>query len=151
MNSSKRGDLFVKVFIIILGLLFTIPSVYKIGHYISHNSQSIKTVGEIVKPGEGIYFGCRPFIEFYDENNQKIEIRSDINYYIFFCPEKGDKVSLIYKKENPESAMVSSYLHNLFILGFFTIIGSFFIYSAFSGRISEKKDFKIKPTKTMTR
>jgi hypothetical protein len=139
MNTDKIGNIFVKVFIITLGLLFTIPSVYKIGYSVSHNSKSIKTVGEVTKPGEGAYFGCRPFIEFYDEKKRKVAIRSNINYYIFFCPQKGDKITLSYNKENPEIAIISSNLHNLFIPGLFTIIGSFFIYSAFSGRTNDER------------
>ncbi len=90
-----------------------------------------------MKSGRGRLLGCKPFIAFHDENNQKVVMRSNINYFVFFCPQKGDKLSLTYRKKGPEITMVSSGLHNFFMPVFFIAIGSFFLYSAVSGRIGK--------------
>jgi len=82
--------------------------------------------------------GCKPFIEFYAENQRKVVIKSNVNYFVFFCPEEGDKISLTYRKENPEIAVLSSNLHNVFIPAFFIIVGAFFLYSTVSGRIGKE-------------
>lgn len=71
--------------------------------------------GKVVKPGKGQYLGCKPFIEFYDVEDSKIEIKSEINYYIFFCPKIGDKIKILYTKNDPTKAIVASLLHYLII------------------------------------
>jgi hypothetical protein len=138
MNSETIGNLVLRGFVVLLGILLTIPSVYKIGHYVFHSRRSIETVGEVVKSGRGMFLGCKPFIEFYAENQRKVVIKSNVNYFVFFCPEKGDKISLTYRKENPEIAVLSSNLHNVFIPAFFIIVGAFFLYSTVSGRIGKE-------------
>ena len=138
MTSDKMGNLLLRIFVALLGLLLTLPSVYKIGAYAVHRSRSIETVGEVVKPGRGMYLGCRPFIAFHAGNKDKVLIRSNINYYVFFCPRTGDRSGLSYRKDNPEIAMLSSNLHNFFMLALFVAIGAFFLSSAVSGRIGQK-------------
>jgi len=129
------GTLFTKCLILIFALLFIIPCSYKIYSYINYKKESLIAIGEVVKPGKGQYLGCRPYVEFYDDEGSKIEIKSAINYHIFFCPKIGDKVKIVYKKNDPKSAKIASLLHYFIFPGLFVIIGIYFLYSIFTKRI----------------
>jgi predicted RNA-binding Zn-ribbon protein involved in translation (DUF1610 family) len=39
-----------------------------------------------------------------DVEGSKIEIKSEINYYIFFCPKIGDEIKILYTKNDPTKA-----------------------------------------------
>lgn len=129
------GSFFTKCIVLVFGLLFIIPCSYKINAYVKHNNEALMAYGKVVKPGKGQYFGCRPYIAFYDAEGSKFEIKSEINYYIFFCPEIGDKIKILYTQNDPTKAMVASLLHYLIIPVIFVIIGIYCLYSVFTGKV----------------
>lgn len=129
------GHFLTKCIILIFSLLFIIPCSYKIYSYMNLKKESLMTIGKVVKSGKGQYLGCKPYIEFYDTEGSKIEIKSAINYHIFFCPKIGDKIKILYKKNDPTNAIVAGILHYFVIPGLFIMIGIYSIYSVFTKKI----------------
>jgi hypothetical protein len=50
MNSSDIGELFTRLFVLLLGLMILIPSVYKLCSYCVFRYQSVQVYGSIDRP-----------------------------------------------------------------------------------------------------
>ena len=115
--------------------MFIIPFSYKIYTFVNHKKESLIAIGKVVKQGKGQYLGCKPYIEFFDFEGSQIEIKSEINFHIFFCPKIGDKIKIYYNKNEPKNALIASRLHYFIIPGLFIILGIYCLYSIFTKRI----------------
>jgi hypothetical protein len=126
VNSTFIGDLFTHLFMLVIGILFIIPT-YKLYSYCIFRYQAVSVYGEVTRPAVGKYLGARPLITYKDAHGVSHEIKSEINYYWFLAPKKGDRLKLFYRKDDPETAMCDSLLHYIFLPLVFFSIGAFII------------------------
>lgn len=123
INSGSIGDLFVNLFMCLLGLMIAISMAYKIFDYVRFQNQSTEVEGVVTDVGCSGYFGCKPFIEYVDAGNQVYEFRSKHNYYFFASPEKGDKVQVCFLNSDHQKAIISNTFYGIFQPLYFFLIG----------------------------
>jgi len=87
-----------------------------------------------VKQGMGQYLGCKPFIEFYDGDGIKFEMKSEVNYYFFSCPKIGHNIKILHNKSTPSKNLTVSIMHYLIIPAIMICIGLLTIYMIFLNR-----------------
>jgi len=83
----------------------------------------------------GRTFGCRPIIEYIDNYGTSHEFKTRIIYNFFICPEKGDKIKVLYREGMPDKTIVASYFHNVFFAGIFILSGLYLIYVGGRGKL----------------
>jgi hypothetical protein len=130
-----------KFLILMFSMTFIIPGTYKLSSYVFALYQSNIFSGVVVKQGMGKYLGCKPFIEFYDDEGFKREVKSEINYHFFFCPKKGDKIKLIISRKDPLEIYSSNIAHYIIIPVILVSIGLLIIYSSFFKKVPRNENF----------
>jgi hypothetical protein len=140
------ANFIVKLFIIAVALVLLIIGVYKISSFYFIVKQSNIQTGIVVKKGMGKFTGCKPFIEFYDNEGIKREFKSEINYYVFFCPNVGDKIEVLSLKSNPSNAISYNFIHNIFIPAFLICIAFWIIRSIHTQKSTSGDIEKVKST-----
>jgi hypothetical protein len=130
ISLDRIGDVFIKVFVLALGLIFVIPMSYKIYVYAHKRTLSIATLGEVVSdPKIGSDLACRPQIVYSNHAGQTYEFKSKINFYWIFAPLKGDSLKVRYMKNAPEKAFVDSFYNYIVLPLQLLLIGAYIIYS----------------------
>jgi len=135
MKSSLAGRILVNSLVIGLGLIILIPSLYRISIFSYHHFKSITISGEVVEKGMGRTFGCRPDIQFTDNNGTAREFKTKIIYHFLVCPEEGEKVKILYREERPDSTIVASYFYHVCLSTIFILIGLYLLYIGGRGRL----------------
>jgi hypothetical protein len=135
MKVHSVGRILGNSLVFALGLIIFIPSFYKISVFFHHNSNSVTISGEVVDKGMGRTFGCRPNIRFADSSGTVHEFKTKIIYHFLVCPEKGEKIPILYREEMPEKTIVASYFHHVFLALVFILIGLYLMYSGGRGKL----------------
>ncbi len=135
VKSSLVGRILFNSMVLVLGLILFIPSFYKISAFCYHRFHSVAISGEIVAKGMGRNIGCRPNIRYTEPNGSPREFKSKIIYHYLVCPEKGEKITILYREGMPEKTIVAGYFHYGFFSGIFMLIGLYLIYVGGRGRL----------------
>ena len=114
-----------------ISMVFIAPGLNKIGSFLLALSKSNHYTGIVVKEGMGKYTGCKPFIEYHDNEGYLREFKSEINYHFFFCPKKGDEIKLISNKNQPTKIYTINLVHYIFIPIFLILVGCWVAWSCF--------------------
>lgn len=113
IDSNHIGDIFIYLFMGLIGLVIATSTLYKVYDYVRFYRQSIVVNGVITKRGCSGYFGCKPFIEYVDTDNRSYGFRSRVNFYFFAAPEKGDQIPIAFLKKDHQKAIVSSTFYSI--------------------------------------
>lgn len=124
VNPDIIGDIFAHLFVLAIGMLFLIPASFKLYAYLSFRHDSTPTIGTVTKAGMGQYLGSRPFVQYSDTQGNLHEIKSEVNFYWFFAPRKGDRIHLLMQNNNPDSAIISSFFHYIAMPLFLILVGA---------------------------
>jgi hypothetical protein len=133
MLHQKMDNVFEKIFALFVVLLFLFPGCYKLTSFLLFKQNSVLRYGTVVKQGMG-QMGCKPFIEVFDDEGLRHEMKSEVNYYFFTCPKIGDRVEILYNKSAPEKSITVNFIHYLVIPLIMTSIGLLTFYMAFLRR-----------------
>lgn len=115
IDKATGGNIFTNIFILSIGLLFLLPAAYKIHRFASFSHNAFLVNGTVEKEGTGRFLGSKPFIRYASEDGSEHEFKSEINYYWFFAPNKGNDIEILVLKDFPGSAITNSYLHYIII------------------------------------
>lgn len=132
MKSSRVGDLIPKLFMLLIGIMFVIPPVYKLYTYCSFRYRSISVYGVVSDHSRGRGMGGRPFVKFADQSGNHYEIKSQAKTHWFYAPRQGEKIRVFYLKDAPQVAIVDSTFHYIVFPLSLVIIGSFIIAYVFT-------------------
>jgi hypothetical protein len=130
MTSSLIGNLFTKLFVLLIGLIFILPS-YKLYSYILFRYQSVSVNGIIVMPSRGRDIGARPLVEYHDQQGNTYEIKSKAKTHWLFAPKKGEQIKVLFLRDAPEKAMVDSIFYYVVLPLCFVAIGVTMVFLVF--------------------
>jgi hypothetical protein len=122
------SNIFEKASALLIALIFLSPGCYKIYSFLSFKQHSVSLTGTVVKQGMGRYLGCRPFIEFNDEQGVTMVMKSEVNYYFFSCPRIGDEIEILHNELTPEKNITVNITHYLVIPIIMISIGLLTVY-----------------------
>lgn len=132
VNASERtGGWVITLFVVFLGMIFLFPAGVKVTRYVFLCTHSTAVTGTVTRAGMGNYMGAKPYVTFTDHHGRVHEIKSRVNYHWFFSPAVGSKMRVRYPSNQPENAIVDSYLHYLIIPMVFVLIGVYILYCLF--------------------
>ncbi len=131
ITSENIGDLFVNLFMCLIGLMIVVSTAYKIYDYLHFKRQSLETKGVVTDIGCSGYFGCKPFVTYVDTQNQVYEFRSKLNYYFFAHPKKEEKVQILFLVSDHQKAIVSDLYYNIIQPLYFLLFGLFIVVVIF--------------------
>lgn len=135
VKSALVGRIFFNSMVFVLGLILFVPSFYKISAFAYHRFNSIAVSGEVVNKGMGRTLGCRPNIRYTEPNGNIREFKSRVIYHFLICPEKGERVTVLYREGMPEKTIVAGYFHYVFFSTVFILIGLYLMYVGGRGRL----------------
>lgn len=137
MRRDRDAALFLKGFVLLLGLVIIIPTLSKFLHYATVRLHCTHVYGSVTRTGHGQYLGSKPYVTFKDGKGDVYEVRSAVNYYFLFAPKRGDRLRVYYSASDPQSALVDNWVHYLLLPLVFLSIGFFLIYSVFVNSFKE--------------
>jgi hypothetical protein len=143
MNSSYIGELFTKLFVLLLGFIFLIPSLYKLCSYCVFRYQSVEVYGSIDSPLWGRNFlGGKSIVQYKDAFGKIHEIRSKVRIHWFHAPEKGEKVKVLFSKRDPKIAFVDSKFYYVLLPLCFSAVGATFVFSVLRSAWQKISDYR---------
>ncbi len=135
MKTNLLWQIVVNLIVFALGLVIFIPSFYKLSVFSFHHFRSAAISGEVIDQGMGRTFGCRPLIQYTDSDGAIQEFKTRIIYHFLVCPEKGERVKILYRKGMPDKTIVASYFHHIFLSSVFIMIGLYLMYCGGRGKL----------------
>lgn len=135
MTRSMVERTLVNSFVFALGVIILIPSLYRFSAFVYHHINSTTINGVVVDKGMGRTIGCRPNIQYSDSNGTSHEFKTKIIYHFFVCPEKDEKVKILYREGMPEKTIVASYFYHVFLSSLFILTGLYLIYMGGRGKL----------------
>ena len=128
MQTSAIGNIFTKILMLVVGLLFLLPPAYKLATYAAFRFHAITVEGTIADGSRGRDLGGRPFVEYTDQQRNAYEIKSKAKTHWFFAPKVGEKVKVFYDGRDPRKAIVNINIHYTFIPICFIATGLGFLF-----------------------
>ena len=139
MLSTLAGNIGTKLIVLSLGLLFLLPSAYKLYTYCTFRFHAISVDGIITDASRGRDLGGRPFVTYQDLQGNSHGIKSKAKTHWFFAPKVGEKIKVIYDKRNPDVAIVDSTIHYIVLPLFFITTGVSFLFCLLRDSLSERR------------
>jgi hypothetical protein len=139
MLPTSIGTITAKLIILSLGLLFLLPSAYKLYTYCTFRYRAISVDGIITDALRGRDLGGRPFVAYEDLLGNSYERKSKAKTHWFFAPKTGEKIRVFYDKRDPAVAIVDSTIHYIIIPLFFIATGACFLFCFLRDSLSERK------------
>ena len=133
------GKLATKAMILSLGLLFLLPSGYKLYTYCAFRYHAVSVNGVITDASRGRDLGSRPFVEYKDLQGNAYERKSRAKTHWFFAPRVGEQIKVYYDKSNPAVAIVDSTFYYIVLPLCFIAIGAGFIFCLLRDSLSERR------------
>lgn len=137
MPPISIGNLTTKLIVLSLGLLFLLPSAYKLYSYGVFRYRAIAVEGVIVDASRGRDLGGRPFVAYSDLQGNPYERKSRAKTHWFFAPQVGEKITVFYDQRDPETAIVDSPFHYILLPIFFITVGACFLIGAVRDSLRE--------------
>lgn len=125
---AKSGE---SIMVWVVSFILIAPGLNKMSSFMLAYSKSYIYTGVVVKEGVGKYTGCKPFIEYHDNEGNLREFKSEINYHFFFCPKKGDQIKLISNINQPSITYTVNLVQYIIIPIILILLGCWVAYSYF--------------------
>jgi hypothetical protein len=103
---TSIGNYATKIIILFFGLLFLLPSAYKLYTHCDFRFHAISVNGIIIDSSRGKDLGSRPFIGYKDLLGHSYERKSKVKTHWFFAAKAGEKIKVFYDKHDPTVAIV---------------------------------------------
>lgn len=142
MKSDLFGNLFVKLFASLLGLIFLLPSAYKFYNYCIFRYHSVAVYGNVERPMQGRDIGGRPFVEYKDTRGNIYDVRSKAKTSWFFAPKKGAEIKVLFLKNNPKVAIVDSVFYYILLPLLFCAVGAAVLFYVFKYSWQDLKAYR---------
>ncbi len=139
MIPTSAGNIATKLIILSLGLLFLLPSAYKLYTYCTFRYHAISADGIITDASRGRDLGGRPFVTYQDLLGNSYERKSKAKTHWFFAPKVGEKIKVLYDKRNPAVAIVDSTIHYIVLPLIFIATGACLLYCLLRDSLSERR------------
>ena len=120
-----------------MGLLFLLPSAYKLYTYCVFRYHAIAVDGVISHASRGRDLGSRPFVEYRDLQGNAYERKSKAKTHWFYAPQVGERLKVYYDQRDPTIAIVDSMFHYVVMPLLFFAAGACFLFYAFRGGLRE--------------
>jgi len=117
---------------LLLGMIFFIPSIYKIYSYFIFSNKAVSVYGIVDKTpaGGGSGFGGRPLVQYKDVQGRVHVIKSKVKTHFIVAPQKGEKIKVLFLEKNPQTAIVDSIFHRIVLPLIFSVIGACVVFLA---------------------
>jgi hypothetical protein len=139
MLPTSAGNIATKLIILSLGLLFLLPSAYKLYTYCTFRYHAISVDGIITDALRGRDLGGRPFVTYQDLLGNSYERKSKAKTHWLFAPKVGEKIKVLYDKRNPAVAIVDSTIHYIVLPLIFIATGACFLFCLLRDSLSERR------------
>ena len=137
MITLSKENFVTRLIILCLGLLFLLPSAYKLFTYCVFRYHAIAVDGVISHSSRGRDLGSRPFVEYRDRQGNSYERKSKAKTHWFYAPQVGEKLTVYYDERDPTIAIVDSKFHYIIMPLFFIAAGVSFLFYAFRDGLRE--------------
>ncbi|MFW2367258.1 MAG: hypothetical protein ACN4GW_12630 [Desulforhopalus sp.] len=125
MESSIISTSFMRIFILLLGLMMVLPALNKLYIYCSYRYLGHMTYGIIDHPSSGRDIGGRPLIQYNDLTGSVHEFKSRAKTHLFYTPQKGEKIKIFIHQSDPQKAIVDNLFHYVFMPIIFLAAGCY--------------------------
>lgn len=115
MLSASIGNIFAKLFMFLLGMIFLFPSAFKLYSYCAFRYQAVSVYGIVIDPLRSRDIGCRPFVQYKDLQGKFHEKKSKAKTHWLYAPKIGEKIKVFYDRQNPQISIVDSTFHYIFL------------------------------------
>jgi len=141
----NKDSAILRVFFLLLGIMMIITGCSKLYYYVDFRLMGVETSGIIEHPATTTVLGGRPLIRYEDGLGETHEFRSKAKTHWFTKPQKGESLSIVYKRIEGQSAIANNLLY--YVIGpiCFMVIGCFFLFQA----IYLKNNFGIFPVRPL--
>jgi hypothetical protein len=136
---TSLGNFATKIIILSFGLLFLLPSAYKLYAYCAFRLHAVSVNGTIIDSSRGKDLGSRPFIEYKDLLGNSYERKSKVKTHWFFAAKVGEKIKVFYDRHDPTVAIVDSAFHYIILPLTFIAIGICFLFCFVRDILNEKQ------------
>lgn len=139
MSPPSIENLATRLIILSLGLLFLLPSAYKLYTYCEFHFHAVSVDGVIIDPSRGRDWGSRPFVEYKDSLGNLHERKSKAKTHWFFAAKVGEKIRVLYDTRDPDIAIVDSRFYYIILPLFFVATGVCFLFCLFRDILNERR------------
>lgn len=137
--SLNKGAAILRGFFLLVGIMLVITGCSKLYYYVDFRLMGVETSGVIEHPATATVLGGRPLIQYEDDSGTTHEFRSKAKTHWFTKPQKGESLSIVYKRNEQQSAIANNLLYYVFGPMGFMAVGFFFLLQA----IHSKNEFCI--------
>lgn len=104
--------------------------------YIVKRSMAIQSEAIVMTdPIIGSDLACRPMVRYTDHRGNSYEHKSRINFYWILAPQKGDHLTIYYRKDAPDEAFIDNLYYYIVLPLQLFMMGAFLMFSVFTGRV----------------
>jgi hypothetical protein len=130
--SMLNRNLIPNLFVLLLGSILMIPSTGKICSYFTFRNNAASVYGTVDKtpPGGGSGFGGRPLVRYEDREGNVHVFKSRDQTHFFAAPQKGQTIKVLFLEKDPQTVIVDSVLHHIYVPFIFSVIGLIVIFLA---------------------
>lgn len=129
-SSLNTDSVFLRAFFLLVGCMMLIAGFSKLYYYLDFRLVGTQTSGIIEHPATTTVLGGRPLIRYEDALGKIHEFRSKAKTHWFSKPQKGEAVSVIYKKQESQRAVVNNLLYYVILPLGFIAVGCYFSFQA---------------------
>lgn len=140
LRRSSIGNFFTRLCVLALGLLFLLPSAYKLFTYGAFRTNAIAVDGMIIDASSGRDLGSRPWVEFQDVEGIRHTIKSRVKTHWLFAAKRGEKIRVFYDRDHPDGAIVDSLFHYIVLPVILIAWGACFLFYGLRGPFEEAGD-----------
>lgn len=144
MKSSIIGTGFMRIFILLLGLMMLLSALNKLYIYCSYRYLGHMTYGIVDHPSSGRDIGGRPLIQYKDLTGRVHEFKSRAKTHMFYTPQKGEKIKIFIHQSDPQKVIVDNLFYYVFLPLIFLVAGCYcFLHAVFdrNGPTVKKRKF----------
>lgn len=128
--------LFIRFFILALGLILLLPAVNKLYTYGAYRYHGSVVYGMVDHPSSGRDLGGRPLIRYEDKSGNRHEFKSRAKTHWFHRPAKGERIKIFTHWNKPEQAIVDSLFYYVLLPLIFLVAGCYCcLYAVFERKI----------------
>ncbi|WP_163339088.1 hypothetical protein [Desulfopila sp. IMCC35008] len=129
-SSLNMNSTILRVFHLLVGVMMVITGCSKLYYYVDFRLMGVEIFGVIEHPATTTVLGGRPLIRYEDALGKIHEFRSKAKTHWFTKPQKGEALSIIYKKAESQRAIVNNLLYYVIWPMGFIVVGCFFLFQA---------------------
>lgn len=126
----NKDSAIIRFFFLLVGIMMIIAGCSKLYYYVDFRLMGVESSGTIEHPATTTVLGGRPLIRYKDGLGKTHEFRSKAKTHWFARPQKGESLSIVYKRNEGQSAIANNLLY--YVIGpiGFMVAGCFFLIQA---------------------